>query len=179
MAGLSKSMAGRAFFADLVRGIADQTLAAVTVMLARVPGRDAGRLTIPFMANQSAATIGIDLASFGVSMTRFRAIPMGANESVAAVVIALASVRHRGAARHAPAAVRIAAQTVTARDAISAGHPFGPADARIAGAILANDVRPPRHAKPTTQSVVRWTANGYGVVRIAPAATGTVLTWID
>jgi len=123
-ASFREAVAGRTLLANIVRGIADQPRATVAVMLTRMPGRDAGRLTIPLVTHQPAATVVIDRAGFVVRTARCGAITAGANESVAAVVGLFTRVRHRSASRLASAALRIAAQTVTTRDAIPAGHPI-------------------------------------------------------
>lgn len=177
-AGFRETVAGRTLLADLVRGIADQPRATVAVMLTWMPGRDAGRLAMALVANQPVATIVIDRAGFGVDAAGRRAVAVIANESVAAVVGVCTRMRHWGASRHAPAARRIAAQIVTACDAIAAGHALGSTNAGIAGAVLANDVRSPGHAESAAQPVVRRTADGNGVLRIAPAASGTVVARI-
>lgn len=85
MASLSEPMAGRALFANLVRGIADQSLAAITVMLACMPGGNAGRLAVPLMADEATAAVVVDEAGFCVHPARCRAIPIVTNEPTAAL----------------------------------------------------------------------------------------------
>jgi len=87
VAGLVEPVASRVLFADLVRGIADQTRAAVAVVLAWMPCRDAGRFAMPLTANKPTAAIGIDRAGFGIDMAWRRAMSVVAHQVVAAVDI--------------------------------------------------------------------------------------------
>src|SRR3954452_480415 len=62
MTCLGKSLAGCALLAHLALGIADQPFAAVAVTVAGMPCRDARGVATASMADQSIATIVIDLA---------------------------------------------------------------------------------------------------------------------